>query len=223
MNITTLSELQRDFNSELEKTSDKKFIIDNEIEQVINYANTIPVVKTNRKPLKPTFINKSNKVFKIKISVLSMSLFNEAFYQNIHQGEYQIKRFDYDTDDTFSHNQLIVKQASEFSEYFKWLRSLQTSPQETLKKASSLTHKQKLLALHYLGLDISKYDNTKIAKILSEVLELNEDNTRQYLSYLSAGKNDVRTKSNLEKVKHLFDNQGLNEISTTIKKDIEKL
>jgi len=100
--------------------------------------------------------------------------------------------------------------------------SLKDIPQKTTSK-SSLSHKQKLLALHYLGLNTTKYENTKIAKILAEVLELSEDNTRIFLSYLSAGKNEVRTKANLEKVNQLFEKQGLSEISETIINDIKKL
>jgi len=223
MIITTLSELQRDFNSKLEKANNKEFIISNEIEQVTNYVNTVPAVRgIFKKPIKPTFISKPRRVFNLKISGISMPLFNEAFYEYMYQGECKIE-LNSDNNDTFLHNKSIVKQAFEFVEYYKWLKQLQITPQSSTKKNSSLTHKQKLLALHYLGLDISNYDNTKIAKILSEILELNEDNTRQYLSYLSAGKNDVRTKNNLEKAYQLFENQGLSEISTTIKKDLEKL
>jgi hypothetical protein len=127
-----------------------------------------------------------------------------------------------DNDNMFKFKTETVNQAYEFFEYYKWLNSLINEPKKDVKK-SSLTHKQKLLALHYLGLDTSKFENSKIAKILSEILELSEDNTRQYLSYITAGKNEVRTKANLEKVNQLFENQGLLDISLSIKKDLEKL
>ena len=88
---------------------------------------------------------------------------------------------------------------------------------------SDLTHKQKMLALHYLGLDLSQYDNTKSAKILSLILDLDEGNTRKYLSYVAAGKNEVRTKSNFKKLNEVFKHQGLDDIAFTIKNDLDKI
>lgn len=114
-----------------------------------------------------------------------------------------------------------MQQAKEFSKYYLWLKNLK--PSDKVQKQSSLSHKQKMLALHYLGLDLSKYDNTKSAKILSLILDLDEGNTRKYLSYVSAGKNDVRTKTNLSKLNEVFKHQGLDDIAFTIKNDLDKI
>jgi hypothetical protein len=222
MKIFTLSQFQNKFNSVFEKSNNQKFVIDCEISSAINYVNTIPHYGLFRKTVQPVFENQTTRIFELEIPVSLRSLFSESFKQFMMAGNYTTERLHSDTEEMFLIKEKTTKQAYEFSEYYKWLNELNTSPQKTQKK-SSLSHKQKLLALHYLGLDTSKYDNTKIAKILSEILELSEDNTRQYLSYLSAGKNDVRTKTNLEKVKQLFENQEITSISNTIKKDLEKL
>lgn len=223
MNLTTLSELQNNFNSALNNATSKKFLIDNELKEIDNFLNYDPLEKYNNRGLKK-FVSKptSNRVFKIEIQNYQRTFFTNAFNTFLINGEFENKRHETISDDQFKNNQFVVKQAYEFSKYYDWLNSLKETPVKSIKK-STLTHKQKLLALHYLGLDTSKFDNSKVAKILSEILELSEDNTRQYLSYLSAGKNNVRTKSNLETVSKLYDNQGLTDISNTIKKDLEKL
>jgi hypothetical protein len=222
MKITTLSQFQNKFNSVFKKSNNQKFVVDSELNAILNYVNTIPNYGSFRKLVKPAFENKTAQIFELETPSLLRSLFNESFNQFMMVGNYNPERLHSDTDEMFLIKEETTKQSYEFSEYYKWLNELLVVPQKPQKK-SSLSHKQKLLALHYLGLDTSKYDNTKIAKILSEILELSEDNTRQYLSYLSAGKNDVRTKTNLEKVNQLFENQEITDISNTIKKDLEKL
>ncbi|MBA4275307.1 hypothetical protein [Flavobacterium sp.] len=222
MKINSFSQFQNKFNSVFEKSNKQKFVIDNEISAVINYVNTIPNYGSFRKPVESTFKNKTTQIFELEIPVLLRSLFSESFNQFILGGNYKNKRLHSDTDEIFMIKEETTIQSYEFSEYYKWLNELLLVPQKAQKK-SVLSHKQKLLALHYLGLDTSKYDNTKIAKILSEILDLSEDNTRQYLSYVTAGKNDVRTKNNLEKVNQLFENQGITDVSNAIKKDLEKL
>ena len=222
MNIYTLTQLKENFNTVLEISINKKYTIESEINAITDYVNSIPKYKLFSKPDNPDFKNKNNKIFEIKISDLSRSLFSEAFNNYMLVGKHTIERFHLDTDEMFEHKERVINQAYELADYYKWLNELIATPQK-IEKKSSLTHKQKLLALHYLGLDTSKFENSKTAKILSEILELSEDNTRQYLSYITAGKNEVRTKSNLEKVNQLFENQGLLDISSIIKKDLEKL
>nr|WP_293304367.1 hypothetical protein [Allomuricauda sp.] len=115
-----------------------------------------------------------------------------------------------------------VEEAVLFADYYTWLKSLKNVPAKS-KLVTSLSHKQKMLALHYLGLDMSKYDNTKSGSILGDILGLDKGNTRKYLSYVSAGKNDVRTKKNLQAVLNLFEYQEIKDISSKIKSDIDSL
>lgn len=221
MDIITLSQLQNDFNNAIEKSLNQKFDIETEIKEVLDFINTIPSQRVFRKPIRPEF--RTIRVTRIfKINICDRQLLSEAFYSIKETGTYNLNRTVNNDDPTYIFSSNTVKQAFELFEYYKWLNKLLSEPQKQQKK-SSLSHKQKLLALHYLGLDTSKFENSKTAKILSEILELSEDNTRQYLSYITAGKNEVRTKANLEKVNQLFENQGLSDISLNIKKDLEKL
>jgi hypothetical protein len=221
MEIVTVSQLQEKFNQVYKTSLNPHFVLDNEIKEIVNYVNTVPSMSFYRSlKHKSTDNYKSTATFSFKIP--DKNLFNTAFYQVQNNGSFEVERSHIDNDLMYEIKLQTVKQAKEFFEYYKWLNELQAAPKKVEKKPA-LTHKQKLLALHYLGLDTSKYENSKTAKILSEILELSEDNTRQYLSYLSAGKNDVRTKSNLEKVLQLFDKQGLTDISNKLKTDIEKM
>lgn len=222
MGIIKLQQLKDNFDSEIKKSINQKYVIDEGIKEVLDYIKNIPSYNSFRNTSKSLSKDNGAKTFKIKIPNLLRNLFSEAFNSYIKFGKYELERFHADTNEMYQIKEDTVKQAFEFSEYYKWLNDLLTSPQKVEKK-NGLSHKQKLLALHYLGLNTSKYENTKTAKILSEILELSEDNTRIFLSYLSAGKNEVRTKANLEKVNQLFEKQGLTEISDSIKTDIEKL
>lgn len=224
MSTITNLELQNKFNTATENNANRNLLIENEIREIENYVNYIPAYTSPfRKKAIPLTINKSPKIFDFGNTYIDRKIFNESFYEYLNSGKpITIERLHNDNDEMYRIKQNSANQSIETFKYYEWLKIQLSIPQKAQKK-SSLSHKQKLLALHYLGLDTSKYDNTKIAKILSEILELSEDNTRQYLSYLSAGKNDVRTKTNLEKVNQLFENQEITDISNTIKKDLEKL
>lgn len=223
MKIITYSELQQNFDSATENRSNRKMSIEFEISAIEDYVNNIPYFSPFRGKPQATRINKSTKIFNFENVFLNRIIFNEAFYEYLNNGKaISIIQEQNDNIDSLRIKQSSVEQAIEFFKYYQWLNELRNTPQKTPTK-NSLSHKQKLLALHYLGLNTNKYENTKIAKILAEVLELSEDNTRIFLSYLSAGKNEVRTKANLEKVNQLFEKQGISEISDVIKKDIENL
>lgn len=114
----------------------------------------------------------------------------------------------------------ILKAAIEFGKYYLWLNDILTSSKTVVKNV--LTHKQKLIALHYLNLDFNLYENKALAKALSSILQLNQENTRKYLSYVSMGENDVRTKNNLNAVKELFEYSGLNEVADKIKLELKQ-
>lgn len=221
MNLTTLSELKRTFNSALEQSPDKQFLIENELREVFNFINNIPIPKVQKRffvKYHPT--QKGTGIFNLPIH--QGRDFSEAFNTIIRTGEFHIEKKFHEPIEAFEIRQNVIKQAFEFVEYYKWLNGLKNSPQK-LPKKSSLDHKEKLLALHYLGLDLSKFDNKKTAKILSEIIGHSEENTRKYLSYLAAGKNDVRTPKTLKNTLNLFESQGFNEISNTIKTDLEKI
>lgn len=222
MEVTKLEQFQNDFNAAIEKSFNQKHTIELEIKEVLDFVNTIPNERVFKKNSRPEFATiRNTRIFKIPFC--DRRLLSDAFYSIKETGNFNnLTRNVNDNDLSYQFRCNSAKQAFELFEYYKWLNKLLAEPQKQQKK-SSLSHKQKLLALHYLGLDTSKFENSKTAKILSEILELSEDNTRQYLSYITAGKNEVRTKANLEKINQLFENQGLSDISQNIKKDLEKL
>ncbi|WP_157718045.1 hypothetical protein [Gramella sp. MAR_2010_147] len=217
-------ELKKSFNSKTEHSTEKQFIIENELREINNFINNLPIVKVqNKYYTKYHPDTKGTEIFELDIPQVQRRFFAEAFNSILITGEFNIEKNYYEPIQAFEIKQDIIKQASEFVEYYKWLNELKNTPQKNLKK-SSLDHKEKLLALHYLGLDLSKFDNKKTAKIISEIIGHSEENTRRYLSYLSANrKNDVRTPKTLKKTLNLFESQGFDEISNTIKSDLEKI
>ena len=220
MELITLPQLQAKFNSIAEKSINKKYVIDTEINSVINFVNTFPIFRMWEIPKKEN--KKTKTIFELDIPMGLNELFNNAFNGFITREDFAIERFHFDTNDMYKIKEETVKQAFEFSEYYKWLQELQNNPQKSEKK-NILTLNQKVLALDYLGVEISSIDKTKMAKILSAVLGMNEQNIRECLTYINIRKNDVRTKSNLKPIQQLFESQELNIINEKIKKDIETL
>lgn len=206
-----------DFQKALIDTPNKTFLIDSEIryiEDLIQRKGTIPDGFRGRLESYEAS------------SVFQFDYHPAKFFKTVFRNYLINNAYDFNTieESRFKEGQIInAKKAINFAEYYKWLKELNSpiSKNKTAKK-SNLSHKQKMLALHYLGLDLSKFENTNSAKILSQILDLDYDNTRKYLSYVSGGKNTVRTKSNLQKIQNLFENQNLNTISNKIKVDIEK-
>ncbi|WP_223549962.1 MULTISPECIES: hypothetical protein [Aestuariivivens] len=215
MNIKSFEEFKTEFETELNQIpqTHKKNFIENEIKEVENYIRHEQTKNIHGNFFKnKSLINTSNafSVFKLSISPLARKGFSDSF------NDYTLKGI-------INQETECYNQAYHFGKYYLWLIELKEELSKKPKaKTPQLTHKQKILALHYYGVDLNRYDNVKTAKILSQILGVGEENTRKYLSYVSAGKNDVRTKQNLEKVSQLFENTGVIEISNKIKLDLEK-
>jgi hypothetical protein len=222
MEIIKLQELQNNFNSAIESSTNSKLIIENEIVEVKHFVNSIPNTKTWIKPNIPNFTHKATKIFNLNISVHSKSLFNEAFYGFQLNGNFNTDKQFHETEEVYKLNLEVIKQAFEFLEYYKWLNDLLATPLKAEKK-NDLSLNQKILALDYLGVDLTTYDKTKTAKILSAILGMNEQNIRESLTYINIAKNEIRTAKNLKVVSQLFENQSFFDVSKIIKQDIEKL
>lgn len=210
-----------EFEKTLQNTENKLFLIENEIKELDLFIKSDSIhhdsdsfVSSN--PFKRNF---GKKVFKLKY--YSDDNLRDFFYELQLNENYQ---FNIENHHGNKYIEATFYNAVELAIYHKYLKGLLNNSSKKPKQSNSdLTHKQKMLALHYLGLDLSKNENTSSAKILSQILDLDYDNTRKYLSYVSSGKNQVRTKTNLQKIQKLFENQNFNEISSKIKEDIEKL
>jgi hypothetical protein len=220
MKVYKFSEFKSQFNSEIEKSPDLRLLIRNEIDDLLGYINYIPNLRELKRGIKPSY-NTKNKFDFLDVSVFHKSLLNSAFNEEIRTGKFRLAKIHTDTDETFQMKLEAVEQGGELFKYYQWLNKTLDSPQKTQKK-SSLSHKQKILALHYLGFDMMKFNQTKTGFVLEEVLGLNAKNTTDYIRYVSAGKNDVRTLENLTKVKQLFEKQGLYDIADKIDSEIPK-
>jgi len=221
MRITILEEFRNNFNSYLDTVpeANKPNLIINEIKEIQNF------IKFDQNKYQRNKLDKYNllspkpfHIFEISIHSSYRVSFNKAFNDYNILGKIEVL-----ADIENSNIRDVTIQAYEFVKYYDFLNDLIIErSSKTQQKKSGLSHKQKMLALHYLGLDLSKFENTNSAKILSQILDLDYDNTRKYLSYLATGKNEVRTKKNLETLVNIFDVQGFENITNTIKKDIEK-
>ena len=219
MNLTTLTELQNDFNSALEKTINKNFLIENELREINNYLDYSPTPKIKRTGL--VHLKKANQtqIFKLSISNMLRPLFTEAVHSILTTGKFQTIKSIIDTEESLNIKKQISKQAVEFSEYYRWLKELD------VKKVSLERHiplNQVLLALYYMGLNVER-NKSKTANVLSEILNKDKSNIRKSLSYVQAGNNNVRTESNLIEVLHLFERNGYDEIVREVREDIDRL
>ena len=220
MKITTLKEFQDKFNSLLDKAKDKQLLIDRELKDTDIYLNedTKSFYSQRRRSM---FSSRPRRSYNFELDINDHH--REIFAKEVFEYNIYGKALDIDTiEEKFYID--ISRQAFEFSKYINWLRELNkeytAKPQQ---KKSGLSHKQKMLALHYLGLDLSQFENTGSAKILSQILDLDYDNTRKYLSYVALGRNEVRTKDNFKALIKLFDVQGFEDISKAIEEEIQKL
>lgn len=222
MSIITNLELQNKFDTAIQNSVNKNILIENEIREIENYVNNIPVFSL-KKSAKPLTVNKSPKVFDFRNTYIDRSIFNESFYEYLSNAKpITIERLYHDNDEMYRLKQNSANQAIEIFKYYEWLKIKLTTK---AKQSISFNHQEKLLALTYLGLDTKNYDNSKSAKILSSILGLSEQNTREHLSYLyyDAKNNPVRTKKHLENISKQFENQGLTDVSNKIKEDIKNL
>ena len=228
MSMIPNSELQSKFNIATENSLNRNLLIENEIKEIENYVNNIPVNlygwSALKKTARPSTIKRSPKIFTFGDTYIDRKIFNESFYEYLNNGKpITIERLYNDNDEMYRLKQNSSDQAIETFKYYEWLRIQLSTPQKT-EEDNSMPIKQKLLVLHYLGMDTSEHNHTKCAEILAEVLGVGSENIRKSLSHLYAGKNNsVRTKNNLEKVKQLFDSQGLTKISNQIKNHLEEL
>lgn len=223
MEITKLEQLQNNFKLALEKSLNQKHTIDTEIKEVEDFINTIPIQRAFRKPIKAEFKTlRTTRVF--NLNPCDRQLLSDAFYSITETGDFNdLSRTVNDTDLTYQHRTNTVKQAFELFEYYKWLNKLLTVPQKEEKKSDGLSHKERMLALYYLGLDMRKFgNNLQSAKILSKIIGFDESNTKKFLTYFDGKECEVKKEPNITKMLELFEHQDFKEIHNAVRKDLEK-
>lgn len=222
MEIIKLQELQNDFNLAIEKSLNQRLTFETEIKEVLEFVNTIPIQRVFKKPIRPEFETvRNSRIFKAPIC--DRRLLSEAFYLIHETGTYDLNRNFNDTDLTYQFKEDTVKQAYVFFEYYKWLNKLVTTPQKKEKKSEELNHKERMLALYYLGLDMRKFgNNLQSAKILSKIIGFDESNTKKFLTYFDGKECEVKKEPNITKMLELFEHQDFKDIHNAVKKDLEK-
>lgn len=229
MEIKTLKELQDKFNVALESAPIKLNFINFEIEQILVYRNAkleeeTPFSTFNIDGLSMKHYQKTSGVFELNIDDRHRGLFKDAYEGFYSRGNFKKERAKYDTDESYKINQQVISQANELTKYYNWLKELDLKP-KTTKNKSKLTLNQKVLALHYLGLDLKKYDRTKSSNVLSQIIGEDESNTRKSLNYINSVTKEEKVKNiqNLKKLIELFENEQFDKIKTKIKEDLEKV
>ncbi|MHC0439256.1 hypothetical protein [Flavobacterium sp. 3-210] len=225
MEIIRLQQFQNDFNSVAEKSPNKPLVIEKELEEINKYLN-FDLAETYKKPKILRFYShpKPQRIFNINIPNYLRDIFSEAFNSYLTYGTYNQEKHPNEEIESFQKKLNTAEQAFELFEYYKWLKKQLTTKTKT-KPSITLNHQEKILALHFLGMDTINLNATKTAKMLSAILGLDEQNTREILGalYINAVNNPVRTKKHFENLQHHFENIGLSEISKKIKDEISEL
>lgn len=226
MKVITFEELKDKFIERINSISNKKILIENEINEVDIYIRNERITK----PLgggsffspSPMQISYGKHVFDINIPQTSRHYFSKAFLKNLYEEE-EIKYEDKEHP-WYKERVLAIKQAYEFVDYYIWLKKILLKPNTASKKdILKLNHAEKVLALHYLGLKFNTKVNTQenFAEIISRLIGMNYQNTREFIGLVQGGKNEVRTTKNLERVRKLFETFEFTDIANKIKEDIK--
>ena len=238
MNNNTPNYFIEKFKIELDNTKNKKFLIENEIKKI----DSILYFSNDDDNIDPTDWNlPKNESIELLFSpdnseYYQCSSIREVFREYQRTGKYifiegeiiqeeEFTESDYKMWKKINENKKReIEIIKKFTDYYNWLKKLDIKP-ITQKHKSKLTLNQKVLALHYLGLDLKKYDRTKSSNVLSQIIGEDESNTRKSLNYInSATKEDkVKNTQNLKKLIELFENKQFDKIKSEIKNDLEKV
>ncbi|QZK91569.1 hypothetical protein K5V07_14090 [Flavobacterium sp. CHNK8] len=224
MEIITANTLQEKFDLTIQNNFNRNLKIENEIKAVEEYVYNVPVLRNpfKRQPIQAN-VNKTPQVFDLGQTYIDRNIFHDAFYKYLNSEEKTIIEQLHDENEETQHlKQRSADQAIELFKYYTWLKVLLSTK---AKPSIALNHQEKMLALNLLGMDTSKFNDNKIAKILSVILGLDEQNTRKILGtlYINAVNNPVRNKKHFENLHNQFKSIGLNEIAEEIEKEIPNL
>lgn len=209
-----------DFQKALIDTKNKKYLIEKEIKQITKVIETDEPLFGNFGNVGPEI--RTNSVFK-EIFYASND-FNSLFHKYIEDNGFDFEPI---LDDKYKrYTDYLMKKVMPFADYYLWLKEqLQSFTENKTTKKSDLNLSQKILALHYLGLDLTKFDKTKSSKVLAKILSQSESNTRKHLNQLSSAnkESEIKSNKNLKTLLEVFENEQFNEIQNKIKKDLKNL
>lgn len=223
MEIIKFSDLKCKFEKALESSPHRDFLLHTETTELLEFINYIPNYRSFKKKTHTPFIKTGKSVFEINASDLNRKFISAGFQGYSETGGFRLGRSSSDTNEMHQIKLNCVQQGAELFKYYNWLNKVFSTPPKK-SKSKQLTLNQKILALDYLGVDLSNQDKTKTAKILSAILGMDEQNIRECLTYINVGrKNDIRSKNNLQVLHELFQNQSSVDISAKLLIDIESL
>ncbi|OGS70998.1 MAG: hypothetical protein A3F91_11265 [Flavobacteria bacterium RIFCSPLOWO2_12_FULL_35_11] len=220
MKIITLEELQEKFTLVLNTISEKENLINLELKEIDNYLNyTAP---PRRHKMDFHIEPKTDAIFILAVDLNRRKLLKRAFNGFNVYGKFDLIDNNAKSQGMINLDDKVIQQASELAKYFKWLKELDFKPSLAQDK-SSLNIEQKLLALHFLGLNFEDYTNSHMAIVLGQILNVGSQNIRGNLSNMYGGKNSLRKIENFEKLTELFENKTFESILNKIKKEIKQL
>jgi|GEM_PF-3544360 len=238
MKARTLQELQEIFNIRYEKIKNKSLLIEDELKQIDEFFKTEG--KNIYRPDIVDFLNINdivpNTVFKTHWIYPPTGYFPyfkyyyegylyEEIEHQLSEGKETNNNTQEEIDSYLEGLKPVRLQAFELAKYTIWLKELKIDP--SLKASvskSDLSLKQRILVLHYLGLDFNKYNQTALGDVLSLVIDKNDSNTRTAINELLSAKNENKIKSNenLLKMLEVFDSKAYTNIKLKINNDLEK-
>lgn len=231
MSLTVFEELKSNFKARFENAPNKNNLVENEISEIERFLEP-KIEQTPINALAGGSGSAPNRtslhVFKIVVPKGLNELFALAFRYSYVEGNYSYTPLPNEPESLVQQKLIVVRQAEEFAKYYSWLKNLGAvdKPKQSTKQESVLYHKEKLLALYYLGIRFNKYENTRYAKILSLIMGESEVTTRQHLSYFHTSRNTdkkVKTEKGLKKLKFLFESLQFGEELQMVEEDLKKL
>jgi hypothetical protein len=110
MHFVSLSELKNNFSSALEETTDKNFLIENELREINNFISYVPIPKVQKRLyVKYHPVQKGTEIFDLNIPQALRKDFTEAFNSILRTGEFQIEKSFHEPIEAFKIRQIIVK------------------------------------------------------------------------------------------------------------------
>ena len=218
MEIVKSEKLKEVFDAEIERTINYSALIDTEIEAIDSFVLSpkYSVDIINNK-LMPVLTDIGLHVFRINVNVKNR--FSEHFRELFLYGTHKESHFAFKGEN----NKNDVLQAKELVEYYKWLIDLRDNPKKPKKGSILKNNEQRILALEYLGFDLNQNDKTKMAIVVSEILGIGYENTRQSLTYRHSGSKGIVTKKNLNTIKNLLESHNFKTAKEKIDKELARL
>lgn len=228
-------DLQKDFLKRSKKISNTKHFLENELKQIDIFLNHKAYeVRSDYLIGGNDYQSEIKIIDSVYYNVRSawstfIKPYNEYYYNGTEMPYKPIESMLGNTKEEVDETNKRVKQyhiqGTEFAKYVLWLKELQSNPvkKSSENKFSDLNNDQKLLALHYLGLDLRDYTKKQAAYALGQILNIGNENIRKNLSVFQGGKNKLRTPENFDKLIELFENKTFESISNKLKREKKDL